>query len=350
MQEVEDMTTEKQEDISPEWTASVAPESSRPEERKSLPVGLNFMDELSKKIGAKRQSEVAVAPPQEENPEESQHLLSPKKEEPVEPVVAESRQDEGSVSAKKPPPPPPQAKTRPPPLPRKNSSESVATSYTSSQQTNRIPARKPSSESLPTVASGLTESRLARRPSSESTSVTTPDGRALAGAVAVTRSRSPGACSSEAEVSTPRSLSIRSCTGGSSHIGNTRGQTNDDLLLFSASTSSTLKAVSRTNDRQVYNTWQQKNIDSELQVMRGELNEARANCLRLEEQVRSLQQQNARLQQQLDIQSDGNEMLRDIRNRVRANSGSDSMDVPRFREPARRPGLCGSVCALFGRV
>merc|ERR1712138_131103 len=99
-------------------------------------------------------------------------------------------------------------------------------------------------------------------------------------------------------------------------LSNPAGEQNDDDddLLFPTGSSSTMKATSRNNDgRQVYNTWQSKNINNQLHRLNCELTDAQAKSKRLEEEVRYLRHQNLKLQQQLDNQNDGDEMLRDIR-------------------------------------
>lgn len=362
MQTAEVIASDEQEEDSPERTAPEAPESSRPGERKSLPVGLNFMEELSKKIGAKRASEIPAAPPQEEVPEESGQLLSPEKES-EEPAVVECRVDEGSAPepppaaepppAKKAPPPPPQPKsTTPPPVakreaapplpqpksrppllpPRKNSSESLATSSAS----NSLP-------SVPLVVAPVSDGRP--YPAVDLVSeVSTP--------------RSQSTIVESARVSEKRGSKIDASSSRPSLSQAGQNLLDDDLPLTSASAAPTLKAASRrsvvrqaSSNDQIYSTWDQKNLATEVQRLSADLDDATTKNLRLEEQVRMLQRENARLQQRLDIQNDGDEMLREIRNRGRGSSDAESVNIPLFREePTRRPGLCGSVCALFGRT
>jgi hypothetical protein len=95
---------------------------------------------------------------------------------------------------------------------------------------------------------------------------------------------------------------------------------------------------------QMFTTWQQKNLGDELNFARGELLEARRRQEKLEEENRTLAQQNAWLKQQLDIRNDSDDLLRDIRNRVSVESERDGLNSG---QPNR--GLCGSVCALLGR-
>lgn len=95
---------------------------------------------------------------------------------------------------------------------------------------------------------------------------------------------------------------------------------------------------------QVYTTWHQKNVGDELQLRNGELLEARRRATSLEEEVRTLQQENSWLRKQLDIHNDRDELLRDIRDRVsEVNVSQDT------QHSQQRRNVCGSVCSLFGR-
>lgn len=61
--------------------------------------------------------------------------------------------------------------------------------------------------------------------------------------------------------------------------------------------------------------------------------------------MKALQQQNNWLKQQLDIQKDRDDLLRDIRNPVSEVEGGSSQDAPALRQQ----GVCGSICSLLGR-
>eukprot|EP00929_Paragymnodinium_shiwhaense_P042511 TRINITY_DN21985_c0_g1_i1.p1 TRINITY_DN21985_c0_g1~~TRINITY_DN21985_c0_g1_i1.p1 ORF type:complete len:388 (+),score=95.38 TRINITY_DN21985_c0_g1_i1:102-1265(+) len=101
----------------------------------------------------------------------------------------------------------------------------------------------------------------------------------------------------------------------------------------------------------MYTTWGRKNLEGELQQSRGELREARLHASQMEEELRRLQQENAKLRHQLDIQRDRDTILRDIRESLEGSNASQRLLDHSHSSPSERQGrsLCGSVCALFGR-
>lgn len=100
--------------------------------------------------------------------------------------------------------------------------------------------------------------------------------------------------------------------------------------------------VSFDSGSQGLTTWRRKNLEDELQLYAAELREARATAGSLQKELRAFQKENTWLKRQLEIQSDRDELLRDIRDRV---SEGDACSI----DGQRKGRLCGAVCAILGR-
>lgn len=104
----------------------------------------------------------------------------------------------------------------------------------------------------------------------------------------------------------------------------------------------------------IYSAWRRKNIEDELQLAQNELREARQHSSRVEEDLRRTQAENSKLRQQLDLQRERDDLLRDLngvseeRNPHASYGGSGSSGRHSETVP-ERGRVCGSVCSIFGR-
>merc|ERR1712046_105696 len=100
-------------------------------------------------------------------------------------------------------------------------------------------------------------------------------------------------------------------------------------------------------------TWGRKNIEGELQQVRGHLQEERQRNARLEEDLRRLQAENSKMRQQLEIQQDRDQLLLELQRSSVSEVGGGSFRVGdgsfvAGNQASTRPRVCSSICALFG--
>lgn len=122
----------------------------------------------------------------------------------------------------------------------------------------------------------------------------------------------------------------------------------DGLQLHLTSSGASTIASFDDNQKETYTTWRRRNLEGELNLTRGELQEARLNSARLEQELRAMQRENAELRRRLEIQQDRDDLLRDIRDRVsEVSSNRGSIASSDHAQSGGR--LCRKVCSFLGR-
>lgn len=209
-------------------------------------------------------------------------------------------------------------------------------------------------DAIPTaVAATAPASDTLQAPRATLSSPSSPSA-ALAVAIAPVRGGGSG-------VSTPRSLSTLG--GAFSEVGyggavgaGSRTPRDDGHRLFAP----LLGSGAALSSSSVGSTWGRKNLESELAHTRGELREARGHAAKLEEELRRVQVENAKLRHQVDIHKDRDDLLRDIRDRVSeadnsfgvassSCAGGSGTGSVRSQGVGRRKTVCSTVCSMFGR-
>lgn len=304
----------EQQDTHPEWTTSA---SESPPKTPAAPAPLTFQEELQRRLSrraggpppALESSESAASPVKcstEQVDTEMTVTSSPIKA-PAAPAVPEKRP---------PPPPPQQRQARPPPLPNLPKPGPEPARPSTPQRSQVVP---PAGPPLPIASAASAVSSFCNSEAS------TPRAGSFARSV----------CSNAPSAAQPMTEVVRTSSPAGSFCRQMVVEQDRDHR----------SGHHPTEQRgQMYTTWQSKSLGDELQMTRGELSEVRRRAACLEDEVRALQKENIRLRQQLDIQNDRDDLLRDIRNRV--------SEAEIFQEPMgfrQKRGLCGSICSLFGR-
>lgn len=219
----------------------------------------------------------------------------------------------------------------------------------------KLQQRRPSS---PGVCSGQAEERMVEEPfepeaqeapnhfpsSSSTTSPAIAETVTTATPQLLQRSTPSGLSSGR---STPRS-GLYSFSDSSPKLPIPVIRATDGLQLHQTSSGASTIAPFDEDQKATYTTWRRRNLEGELNLTRGELQEARLHSARLEQELRAMQQENAELRRRLEIQQDRDNLLRDIRDRVSEVSSHRgsliSSDVAPFGGR-----LCRKVCSILGR-
>lgn len=122
----------------------------------------------------------------------------------------------------------------------------------------------------------------------------------------------------------------------------------DGLQLHLTSSGASTIASFDEDQKATYTTWRRRNLEGELNLTRGELQEARLHSARLEQELQAMQRENAELKRRLEIQQDRDDLLRDIRDRVsEVSSHRGSLISSNVEQSGGR--LCRKVCSILGR-